>query len=141
MRRVSIAVVASVSAAAVVLVPGSAADAKSKKKAAPVPTVTKVSPMRVKVGRTITIRGKNFSSTRKRNAVLFKGAGGRSAIAKVSRASSKKLVVKVPPAVEQLLTKKAGKGVATKLKLRVVTKRYGKLSSRRHSPVVLTGLK
>ena len=44
-------------------------------KLAPVkaPTVELVSPMRVKVGGTIVLRGRNFSSRRVRNTVVFRG--------------------------------------------------------------------
>ena len=114
-----------------------AAQAKTSSK----PTITRVSPMRVKVGRTITIRGRNFSSSRKRNTVLFRGTAGRSALGKVTRASSTKLVLKVPASVERILTQKSSSGVPTRIKLRVVAKRYGVLSVLRHSPVVVSALK
>lgn len=52
--------------------------------------------MRVKVGKTITLRGTRFSSRRKGNAVVFRGSNGRSAFAKPVRASRTKIVVKVP---------------------------------------------
>jgi IPT/TIG domain-containing protein len=124
--------------AATVLLPVAAADAK--KRAKPRPTVTRVTPMRIVVGKKITIRGKHFSTSRRRNTVAFRSPRGRYAFAKPTKASSRKLVVKVPSSVERLLTKKGTKRLATRFKIRVVTKRYGKLTSRRHSPVVVSSL-
>lgn len=140
MRRLSIVLFASLAVLGALLLPGAAEAKTSKRQKAAVPTIKLVSPMRVRVGRTITIRGKGFSRSRKRNTVLFKSRNGRSAFAKASRASSTKLVVRIPAAAERLLTLSAGKGVATRLTLRVVTSRYGKASKRRHSPVVFSAL-
>jgi len=100
------------------------------------PAIKRVTPMRVTVGKTLTIRGANFSTSRKRNTVLF-SVGKRSAFAKPARASRKKLVVRIPASVENLLDASKKRG-ATRLKLRVVTKRYGKLTTLRLSPIVLS---
>jgi len=121
---------------AVAAMPAPAGAAKKKK--AKVPTVTLVSPMRVAVGRTLTIRGRNFSSNRRKNTVVFRGPGKRSAFAKPRRASRKKLVVTVPGSVERLLNKSGTKRIATRFSLRIVTKRYGKLTPRRRSPVIVS---
>ena len=102
-----------------------------------------VSPMRVKVGRTITIRGARFSSTRRRNTIIFRSPGKRTAFAKPRRASRSKLVVRVPASVERLLTNSDAKGLGspTRFRLRVLVRRkYGTLSKRRNSPVVVTSL-
>jgi hypothetical protein len=128
-------------AAALAVIPTTAEAAPRAHAAAAKPTITRVSPMRVKVGRKITLRGHHFSTRRTRDKVIFKAKNGRSAIGKVTRASSTKLVLKVPPAAEQILTKKSAKGVPTRIYLRVVTNHYGKLSNLRHSPVVVSALK
>jgi hypothetical protein len=131
MRRLPV-LTALVACGALLAPVGVAEAAKSSTK----PVVKRVTPMRVTVGRTLTIRGANFSKSRKRNTVLF-SSGKRSAFAKPKRASSKKLVLKIPASVENLLTSTA-KRRATRLKLRVVTKRYGKLTTLRVSPIVLS---
>ena len=105
----------------------------AKKKRAKTPTVTKVSPMRLRVGSTVTIRGRNFSSRRTRNTVIFRSGTGRSAFAKPRRASSKKLVLKVPVAAGRLLGTKSAR-----FKLRVVVRgKFSKYTSRRLSPVLV----
>jgi len=103
-------------------------------------TITRVSPMRAKISRTITIRGTGFSAIRKRNTVILKGAGGRLSLAKPISASGTKLVVRIPFAAERLLTRHPAGGAPTRVSLRVITSRYGKASIKRHSPVLVSAL-
>ena len=111
-----------------------AASAAKKRKA---PTVTKVAPMRVAVGAKLTIKGRRFSSRRKRNTVIFRAPGGRTAFAKPRRASRRKLVLRVPVAAARLLRRKNGKMLPTRFKLRVLTRRFGRYTRKRLSPVVV----
>ena len=109
-----------------------------------VPTIKLVSPMRVGVGRTITVKGAGFSSNRRRNTVIFVSPAKRTAFAKPRRASGRRLVVRIPGSVERLLSNPDSKGVGgpTRFRLRVVVgRRYGKMSLRRNSPVVLSSLR
>ena len=113
--------------------------------ASPASTIKRVSPMRVLVGKPITIRGTRFSARRRRNTVIFRAPDKRTAFAKPRRASGRKLVVAVPASVERLIKKRAtesgSKGVPTRFRLRVVVgRRYGQLSPRRNSPVILSSL-
>lgn len=100
------------------------------------PKITRVTPMRVSVGNLLTIRGKHFKATRKRNTVIFRASSGRTAFAKPRRASRTKLVVRVPSAVASLLTVKASKQRPTRLKLRVLAGKFSAYTKRRLSPVV-----
>lgn len=128
--------------AALALTPGIAADAaaagKQKAKAKPGPAITFVAPMRVTVGRTITIRGKGFSARKGRNTVIFLSPTKQTAFAKPLRASKRKLVVRVPGSIERLLVKHADSAVPTRFALRVLAGRYGKPTPRRRSPVILS---
>ena len=113
-----------------------AAPAALAKKASKLPTITRVSPMRIKVGSTLTIRGKNFSSHRTRNTVIFR-AGNRTIFVKPKRASRTKLVVKLPASLSRLLGKGSGGTLkATRFKLRVLAGKFGPFTSARLSPVV-----
>ena len=135
MRRLTIICLTLVSAA--LLVPSAAGAAPAKQKAdASVPAITRVTPMRVRVGALLTIRGRNFKSSPKRNTVIFQGPDGRSAFAKPRRASRTKLVVAVPPAVARLVAKTSGAPKATRFKLRVLAGKFSKFTPRRLSPVV-----
>jgi IPT/TIG domain-containing protein len=102
------------------------------------PVITMVSPMRVRVGSLITIRGRNFSSNRRRNTVVFVGPGGRSAFAKPVRAGRRKLVVRVPGTVERLLNTRDGARVPTRMRLRVLAGRFSRFTPPRLSPVVVS---
>lgn len=96
------------------------------------PTITRVTPMRVKVGAVMTIRGRNFSSRRTRNTVIFRAPDGRSAFVKPRRATSRKLVIVVPAAAGRILGDKV-----TRFKLRVLAGRFGAFTPKRLSPVLV----
>src|SRR5215208_6870521 len=103
----------------------------------PEPSITRVTPMRVSVGNLLTIRGAHFKARRLRNTVIFRGPDGRTAFAKPRRATTSKLVVRVPAAVARLLRVSGGRQRPTRLKLRVLSARkFSKFTSRRLSPVV-----
>jgi hypothetical protein len=128
-------------AAAVVLAPATApaaAEAKPGKRAkAAKPKIKRVTPMRVEVGRRLVIRGTGFKPRKRRNTVIFRGAGGRTAFAKPRRASRRKLVVKIPASVARLLVVRNGKQRPTRLRLRVLAGKFSRFTPRRLSPVVL----
>ena len=100
------------------------------------PQITRVAPMRISVGGTLTIRGSNFKSKRSANTVIFRAPNGRSAFAKPRRASRRKLVVTVPGAVRRLLAGAASSPRPTRFKLRVLAGKFSRFTSRRLSPVV-----
>jgi hypothetical protein len=102
------------------------------------PVITMVSPMRVRVGSLLTIRGRNFSPRRSRNTVLFVGPGGRTAFAKPRSASRRKLVVVVPGTAERLLNVRDGARIPTRMRLRVLSGRFSRFTPPRLSPVVVS---
>jgi hypothetical protein len=102
----------------------------------PAPSITRVQPMRVSVGNLLTITGKNFKAKRLRNTVIFRGPDGRTAFAKPRRATTRKLVVRVPAAVARLLRVSGSRQRPTRLKLRVLSGQFSKFTPRRLSPVV-----
>jgi hypothetical protein len=140
MRSFKVVLLAAV-AAAVTLAPAAAppdADAKAGKRAkAAKPKITRVTPMRLSVGERVVIRGRRFKGKRRRNTVIFRGAGGRTAFAKPRRATRRKLVVRVPGSVARLLAVRDGRQRPTRLKLRVLAGRFSAFTPRRLSPVVL----
>ncbi len=131
-RLITICLLALSAVALVVAVPGVAL----AKKSGPTPVISKVSPMRVSVGKLLTIRGSHFRPTKKGNTIIFRSGQGRSAFAKPTRASRTKLVVRVPAAVARLLTVKNSHQRPTRLKLRVLAGKFSAYTSRRLSPVV-----
>jgi IPT/TIG domain len=133
MRRISIICI-TLAAAALLAVPPVAGAAKGPK-----PTINRVTPMRVSVGNLLTVRGAHFKARRSANTVIFRNNSGRTAFAKPRRASSTKLVVRVPASVARLLTVANSKQRPTRLKLRVLSGQFSSFTPRRLSPVV-TGL-
>jgi hypothetical protein len=131
-RLITICLLALSAVALVAAVPGVAL----AKKSGPVPHISKVSPMRISVGKLLTIRGSHFRPTKKGNTIIFRSGNGRSAFAKPIRASRTKLVVRVPGAVARLLTVKNSKQRPTRLRLRVLAGKFSAYTSRRLSPVV-----
>lgn len=102
----------------------------------PKPTIKSVTPMRVSVGETLTIKGARFKPTKAANTVVFRAPNGRSAFAKPRRASTTRLVVVVPAAVSRLLVSDSGKQKAVRFKLRVLAGRFSAFTPRRLSPVI-----
>ena len=112
--------------------PAAAAGAPAKESTAKRPTITRVTPMRLKVGDTLMLRGRNFSSRRTRNTVVFRAPNGRSVFAKPNRASGRRLVVRIPAAVARIL----GQG-PTRIRLRVLSRRFSSFTPSRLSPVLV----
>lgn len=124
-------------ATALTIGPVTAPATAAKRSQAAKPKITRVTPMRVEVGETLTIRGRNFKAKERRNTVIFRGASGRTAFAKPRRATRRKLVVKIPASVARLLVVSDGKQRPTRLTLRVLAGRFSAFTPRRLSPVVL----
>ena len=117
------------SAGAKVLSPEAAASAAKAKR----PVITRVTPMRLRVGGLLTIRGRNFSSKRRRNTIVFRHSSGRTAFAKPRRASRRKLVVRVPASVARILSNRS-----SRFRIRVLSnRRFSRFTSRRLSPVLV----
>lgn len=107
--------------------------------AQPQSTITYVSPTRVKAGQTLALRGRAFSSRRKSNTVIFRGAAGRVLLVKPRRNAPRRLRVKLPRAIDRLLTVGAnGDRRPTRLRIRVqVRKKFGKWTTVTRSPIVV----
>ena len=137
MRRTVLICLALVSAAACCWPAGAGAAPARSSASATTPKITRVTPMRVRVGALLTIRGRNFRAARSKNTVIFLGPDGRSAFAKPRRASRTKLVVRYPRRSRALVAKTGGTPKATRFKLRVLAGRFSKFTLRRLSPVVV----
>lgn len=129
MHRRSISLCLALAALTGLSAPGAVAPATAA--TAKAPTITRVTPMRLRVGSTVVIRGRNFSSRRTRNTVIFRTPSGRSAFIKPSSATTRKLVIKIPRSMARLLTPQS-----SRFKLRVLTgRKFSKWTPSRLSPV------
>lgn len=127
-------------ALALLLAPSGASAKPGNRAQAVKPEITRVTPMRLGVGQTLVVRGRNFKPRPKRNTVIFRAPDGRSAFVKPRRASRGKLVLKLPASVARLLTVRDSAQQPTRLKLRVLAGKFSRFTPRRLSPVV-TGVR
>jgi hypothetical protein len=123
-------------AAAALLVPATAgtatADAKSR-----APVVKRVTPKKVFVGETMTIRGRHFRRGINKNMVAFKRRGAKVVLAPAERGTAKLLKVELPKRLEKVLLVQNGTPIPTRLQIRVMSARFGKRYTRRsRSPLV-----
>jgi hypothetical protein len=113
-------------AALAVLGSGSASAATVKP-----PVVRSVSPLKLAVGEKLTVRGKHFTPGKGKTRVFFVRRGGGTAFARAESASKTKLVVVVPAQMDKVL-----KGKPARVRIRVLTKKFGNFTAARRSPVV-----
>src|SRR3954454_13924214 len=97
----------------------------------PAPTVTSVSPMRLKVGEKLTVKGKNFIPGKGKTRVLFVRKDGGAAFGRAQSATKTKLTVILPAQLEKVLG-----GKSRRIQIRVLAKKFGKLSAANKSPIV-----
>jgi hypothetical protein len=87
------------------------------------PTVKSIHPLNARIGQKLTIRGTGFVRGKKKNTVVFMGAGKRVVWVKADTATTKTITVKLPDTLAALLTNQGGALVATKLQVRVIAKK------------------
>ncbi len=113
------------------------ANAASSKKGVGYPVIKKVSPLKLNIGATLTITGKNFRSGKGKNTVVFKRSGKPAVFAKSTSSTTTKIAVVVPAKLTSFLSKKNGAAVGTRFQLRVLAKRFSKaFTSNKLSPVI-----
>jgi hypothetical protein len=103
-----------------------AATAHASKKAKKYPVITSVSPMQTNIGKTLTIKGRNFKRGRNKNTVLFKRDGARAVFVKADIGTAKLLKVKLPAKLATVLKQVNGSATMTTFRLRVLSRRLGK---------------
>jgi len=105
--------------------------------AAKAPVVKRVTPKRVFVGETLTIRGKHFRRGIGKNTVAFKRKGAKVVLVRAGKSTAKLLRVELPKRLEKALPVENGTRVATRLQVRVMSTRFGRrYTSRGKSPIV-----
>src|SRR5829696_4204395 len=113
------------------------AEASAKKKKAKPPVVTRVAPLKVEIGQKLEIRGRHFRRGRKKNTGVFKRSGGRAVFVKADVGTTKLLRLTVPARLEKELASRGTERLATRFRLRVLAKKFGKRFTRLSlSPVV-----
>jgi len=109
--------------------PAEAAGAKA-------PVITSVAPLKLAVGQTLTLRGRNFVKGRNKNTVVFKRAGGRAVFVKADLATAKLLKVTVPKKLESALLVSGDARRSTRFELRVLGRKLSRATAPALSPVI-----
>jgi hypothetical protein len=105
--------------------------------AATLPKITKVTPLKVEVGQTLTIRGSGFIPGANKNTVVFKRDGKAAVFARADSATATRIVLTVPAKVLPFLTGKGGAQAPQTFRLRVLARKFGKaFTSKGLSPVI-----
>ena len=94
--------------------------------AASLPVITKVTPMQVEVGQTLTIKGRGFRAGKNKNIVAFKRSRKPAVFVKVPTATTTKLTLPIPEKILPFLVDDKGKSSVVRFRLRVLAKRFGK---------------
>jgi hypothetical protein len=103
-----------------------AATAHASKAKKRYPVITSVRPMETNIGKTLTIKGKNFKRGRNKNTVLFKRDGARAVFVKADVGTAKLLKVKLPSKLASVLKQVNGSASMTTFRLRVLSGRLGR---------------
>jgi hypothetical protein len=108
-----------------VAMPASGAMGATKK--APVrPTISSVAPLKAGVGDQLTIKGKNFVLGKNKNTVFFKAGSKPAVTAKAAQATRTTIKVVIPKSLEKYITVTNGIAQPTRVRLKVLAKRFGK---------------
>lgn len=106
------------------LAPVAAADAATARTT--YPTITKIDPLNLAIGETMSVTGRGFVPGKNKNTVVFKRDKQRAIFAKAVTATATKLKVVVPEKLRPFLSKRSGADVPTKFRIRILARRFGK---------------
>jgi hypothetical protein len=95
------------------------------------PVIKSISPLKLKVGEKLTIRGKYFLAGKGKMRVFFVRGHGGAAYAKSDSGSTTKIVVTLPAQLDKVI-----KGKTVRIQIRVLAKRFGALTAAKKSPLV-----
>jgi IPT/TIG domain len=107
--------------AAALALPASASAARLPK----APVITSVSPLRLAVGDTLTIRGRHFIPGRLKNTVVFQRVRARAVFVRADNATATQIKLRVPAKLLPFLSQRGGSQVVTRFRLRVLARRFG----------------
>lgn len=105
----------------------------------PLPSIKRVTPLRVQIGRTLTIAGRNFVPGRGRDTVVFFRSGAPAIFLRASSATKTQIRVSLTSKLAQyLIARNNGQKAPTRFRLRVLTRRFGaSFTPTKLSPIVL----
>ena len=104
------------------------------------PVVTSISPKKLNVGDTLTIRGRNFLPGNFRNTVAFQKPRAQAVFLKADKATKTTIKIKLTSKLMPFLSQRGGTAQPTRFSLRVLAKRFGEsFTSKSLSPTIGPG--
>ena len=105
----------------------------------PLPTIKRVTPLKLKIGAKLTIIGKNFIPGKHRDTVVFLRDGAPAVFLKADKATKRRLTLTLPSKLSHfLIVTNTGAQGPTRFRLRVLARRFGATFTSKHlSPTVL----
>jgi hypothetical protein len=116
-----------------------AAAAKQKAPTTPLPVVKAVTPLRLSIGETLTIVGRNFVPGKGHNTVVFFRDGAPPIFLRAGTATKTRIKVTLTSKLGRyLIPRNTGDSAPTRFRLRVLSRRFGaSFTPRKLSPLVL----
>ncbi len=104
------------------------------------PVITSISPKKLNVGDTLTIRGRYFLPGNFRNTVAFQKPRAQAVFLKADKATKTTIKIKLTSKLMPFLSQKGGKAQPTRFSIRVLAKRFGtSFTSKSLSPTIGPG--
>lgn len=105
----------------------------------PLPVIKRVAPLRLQIGETLTISGRNFLPGRGRNTVVFFREGAPAIFLRAGTATRTRIKVKLTDKLgRHLIGRNNGERGPTRFRLRILARRFGaRFTPQRLSPLVL----
>src|SRR3954454_25265008 len=118
--------VAMMASLAALLLPAGQAEVAHHHHKLRVPVITRVRPMSLQVGQTLTGHGHNFRKGEHRNSVAFRSAGAPAVFVRSGVSTTRMLRVKVPAKLVKYMANKGTTRLATRFHLRVLAARFSR---------------
>src|SRR3954454_8950851 len=101
------------------------------------PVITSISPKKLNVGDTLTIRGRNFLPGNFRNTVAFQKPRAQAVFLKADKATKTTIKITLTSKLLPFLSQNGGKAQTTRFSIRVLARRFGKsFTAKFLSPVI-----
>ena len=107
--------------------------------AAPLPAITSVRPLKLAIGKQLTIGGRNFLAGKHRDTIVFLRSGVPAIFLRADSATTRRITLTLTSKLTRFLTTtNTGAKAPTRFRLRVLARRFGaQFTSTRLSPTVL----
>lgn len=101
------------------------------------PTVTGIAPVKLAIGKKLTIKGRGFRPGKLKNTVVFQRARTRPVFVRADSATATRITITIPVKLLPFLATRGGQPIDTRFQLRVLSTRFGlAFTPKKLSPVI-----